>query len=134
MNNKDMKYFEVAKSLSFLSDFTEAQIGAIIVLKNEIIATGYNRNKTHPTQYHFAKLANNPKAILLHAEMSCYIKIMNSNRDFSQARIYTYRQNKIKQLANSKPCDICIIPIKLLGIREIYYTTSDGYCNEFLPI
>lgn len=132
MNDKDIKYFEVAKSMSLLSDFKRVHIGAVVVLKNEIIATGRNTIKTHPLQSHYANLVNRPHAILLHAEMSCLIKLVDTKHDLSNAKIYIFRQSKSGLLSIAKPCSICSRALRDFGIKQIYYTTNRGYCNELL--
>ena len=46
----NIKYFNIAKEVSKLSDFKRIKIGCCIVLKHEVIATGYNTKKSHPLQ------------------------------------------------------------------------------------
>lgn len=130
IDTKDLKYFNVAKSLSLLSDFQRTKLGAVVVLKGEVIATGYNRRKTHPYQSQWAIIAKRKEAIYLHAEMSCLIKLLNTKHDLSNAKIYIFRQTKKLNLAIAAPCEICTLALKAFGIKQIYYTTTDGYVEE----
>ena len=121
MNKKDIKYFEVAKSLSLLSSFHREHIGAIIVLKNEIIAVGQNMQKSHPIQAYWAGRANNPNAIYIHAEISCLTKL-NTDIDLSAAKFYIFRQNRQNEVALAKPCNSCRLAIVSHGIKAVSYT------------
>lgn len=138
MNNKDMYYFNKAKEASELSDFNKIHIGAIAVYKNVMIAKGYNVTKTNPIQKiynHYRQLDWNkgvqpiPK---LHAEMMVVTKIKHLDIDFSKVKIYVYRENMNGELAISRPCKACMKAIKDLGIKNIYYTTNDGYAKEVI--
>lgn len=50
IKNKDLRYLNVAKEVSKCSDFKRANIGCCIVYKNDILAVGYNSEKTHTLQ------------------------------------------------------------------------------------
>ena len=51
------KYFELAKNASKLSDYNKnnIRIGAILVYKNKVIASGWNTKKTNPMQLYYNK-------------------------------------------------------------------------------
>ena len=68
--------------------------------------------------------------IKLHAEISCinFIKYLDIN--FSKVKLYIYRIRKDKPFGLSRPCPSCMAAIKDLGIRDIYYTSDDGYVCE----
>lgn len=136
ISHREMKFFDVARSMAKLSTWSEEpreQTGAVIVLRNEIIATGYNRRKTSPAQAHWAERAGRPEAIWQHAEISALDKIggivPKFRRDLHIAKIFVYRETKIG-LALAKPCEICSLAIEAFGIEHIYYTTDGGYGYE----
>lgn len=52
--------------------------------------------------------------------------------NFTKVKLYIYRIRKDRDFGMSKPCDSCMAAIKDLGIRQIYYTTDDGYVFEKL--
>ena len=138
MTHKDIYYFNKAKEISKRSDFNKIHIGCIIVYKNTILTKGYNTNKTNPlqklyNQYRTLKWNNNVQPIpKLHAEMMCILKIMHLDIDFSKVKLYIYRQDLKGNLAMCRPCKACMKAIKDLKIKNIYYTTNDGYVKEII--
>lgn len=132
ITNKDQKYFSLANDLCKLSDFRPERVGCVITLKNEVISVGYNTRKTHPFQAKHSTKAGNKLAICMHAETSAIIKIMHSGVNFSRVKIYVYRQGMTGNKLLARPCKICMGMIKSLGIRNIYYSTNNGYAFEKL--
>lgn len=63
--------------------------------------------------------------------MSALIPLINKE-DLSRASIYVYRQLKDGSLGMCRPCKACMALIKNLGIRKVYYTTYDGYAEEYI--
>ena len=49
---------------------------------------------------------------------------------FSKVKLYIYRIRKDQPFGLSRPCPSCMAAIKDLGIKDIYYTTNDGYVYE----
>lgn len=52
------------------------------------------------------------------------------NINFSKVKLYIYRIRKSQPFGIARPCPSCMAAIKDLGIRDIYYTTDDGYSYE----
>ncbi len=136
ITTRDMKFFDVARSMAKLSTWSEIsreQIGAVIVLRNEIISTGYNRRKSSPSQAYWAKKAGRAEAIFAHAEISALEKIggiiPRFRRDLHLAKIFVYRETSLG-LGLAKPCEICTLAIKEFGIPHVYFTTDSGYGYE----
>ena len=132
--NTDYRYFEKARQVATISDFSKFHIGCVAVYQGQIIGSGFNCNKTHPKQKFYNKYRNPSEAMLpkLHAEISCLNQIRNYNIDFSKVKLYIYRIRKDQPFGMSRPCPSCMAAIKDLGIKEIYYTTNDGYSYEKL--
>jgi tRNA(Arg) A34 adenosine deaminase TadA len=133
----NLKYFNLAKQNARLSTFSNKrrlQIGAIIVFKNKVIASGFNTNKTNPLQRTFAFLTNNHEAIYSHAEINVIYKVIRekyNKKDFEEMDIYIYREVD-SGLGLSKPCNICEACIKTFIFRNVYYTSENGYvCENF---
>lgn len=133
------KYFDLAKKVSYLSDFCGNTIsrhtGCVIVYKNSVVSVGWNVDKEHPMQKYYNKLRGfNTDACKnsLHAEMYALIKSEELDIDWSKAIVFTYRMYNNSKLAIARPCKACMAAIKDRGIRHIYYTTSDGYACEVL--
>lgn len=66
----------------------------------------------------------------LHAEINCINFIRHLNINFSKVKLYIYRIRKDQPFGLSRPCPSCMVAIKDLGIKDIYYTTNDGYVHE----
>lgn len=135
MFKKDIKFFNVAKSLSKISDFNRIHIGAIIVHNNEVLGSGYNQRKSHPLQkklngLRFHKFFTDSSKHYLHAEMEAIIH--SKNKDLKGASIYVYRENMHGDIAMCRPCPACMAKIKEKGIKKIFYTTNDGFVEEIL--
>ena len=131
LRKKDIKFFKIAKEISRLSRFPRIKIGAIVVQKNRIISTGYNKVKTHPLQKEYnhnceydIDLATN----FIHAEIDALKNI--SYMDLSSACIYIFRMNAHGKLAMCRPCPACMSLIRDCKIKHVYYTTDKGYAYE----
>lgn len=122
-----------------MSDFKRVHIGCIAVYKNQILSVGYNTNKTHPLQKKYNKFRNinydNVEPIpFLHAEMSCLLQIREMDIDFNKVELYIYREDRNGNLSMCRPCKACMKMIDTLGIKNIYYTTNNGYAKEVRKI
>jgi deoxycytidylate deaminase len=132
ISNNNIKYFNVAKEVSRLSNFHKQHIGCVVVYKHQIISVGYNQTKTHTLQAIYNRYRDiQGKNIQhsIHAEIDALLKIRFFDIDWSKVHIYIYRDHKTtKQLMISKPCPACMAYIKSFGIRHIYYTDDNAYC------
>jgi len=133
MNKKKIKYFNLAKQKANLSDFDRIHIGCIAVNNNKILSTGFNSKKTHPLQAHYDQFRdpenNSNYDHSLHAEMSCLIPLWNKNINWKKVDLYIYRIRKDIGLGLAYPCKSCITAIKDLGIKNVYYTTNNGFAH-----
>ena len=132
------EFFKAAKKCSEQSNYNGAsnvKIGAVAVFRRAIIAQGYNQNKTHPLQqryniYRYNVNGNHYYPSKMHAEMELISKIRYLDINFSEVEIYVYRETKDGRKALAKPCLACTKALKDLGIKKVFYTTNDGYCEE----
>lgn len=126
MLKKDERYIEIARQISKLSDYKKTKIGAVIVLKNEIVSVGYNKHKSHPIMQVFNKKYRgfNTKESNIHAEMNALMKCKHINT--KGATIYIYRELRDGSLGNCFPCPACQRRIITAGIKRIVYTDYDG--------
>lgn len=131
------KYLEMAKEVSHNSDFPRFHLGAVLMYKGSVLATGYNSCKTSPVQKKYNRereyLTNASYAHTncLHAEVHCLNKIKYLDIDFSKAILFVYREHRNGKKALARPCPACTKMIKDLGIKNVVYTTENGYCNEY---
>ena len=133
MTKTQMSFFRMAKNASELSDFPRIKIGAIVVNKHRVVSSGCNSfTKRHRLQVKYNRERfDEPSDGCVHAEMSALIPLVNKE-DLSRASIYVYRQLKDGSLGMCRPCKACMALIKNLGIRKVYYTTYDGYAEEYI--
>lgn len=135
LTKKSLRYFEIARSVSKLSNFktTSKHIGCIVVCDNRVISSGYNSNKTSPLQKKYNKLRFDCDSTphTLHAETDALKPLLDRHDiDFKSVKLYIYRETANGSKGLAKPCESCMALIKNLGIREINYTSDDGYCFE----
>ena len=134
MTKKELRYFNVAKSVALCSPHPRFYIGTCIVSKHQIISVSSNQVKSHPIQkqlniFRFSPCDSSKDRI--HAELSAILKVKNKE-DLQNASIYVYRINRQNKLGMARPCEACMTKIKEIGIKTIYYTTPDGFCREDL--
>lgn len=129
-----MKYFAKAAKVASISDFKQVHFGCIAVYKSTIIGAGFNTNKTHPIQKYYNRYREEPGnshfSPKLHAEINCLNQIRHLDIDFSKVKLYIYRARNDRAYSLSRPCPSCMAAIKDLGVKDIYYTSDDGYVHE----
>ncbi len=116
-----MKFFTLAKKLSYHSDHTQHRHGSVITRRNKIVSVGYNKNRTSPRSPH--------KWNRLHAET---VAIINAKEDLNGCEIYIYRETKHGDPAMSRPCPSCYSQIKEAGIKKIYYSVDGSFKEEIV--
>jgi deoxycytidylate deaminase len=113
-------FFRLAKKISLRSP-SRYKLGALISKKNCIISVGWNNmNKTHSKA--------NSSHRYLHAEIHALL-----GTDYEETKggtLYTYRETLNGDIAQSRPCSSCLEAIKLSGIKEICYSTYEGFIKE----
>lgn len=134
LNKIDYKYFNKARQTALISDYHKIHIGCVAVCQGQVIGLGCNCNKTHPTQKYYNRYRKQSDSLLpkLHAEISCINQIKHFGANFAKVKLYIYRIRKDQPFGMARPCPSCMAAIKDLGIRDIYYTTNDGYVHERL--
>lgn len=118
--------FRLARSMSYISDHDGYKLGAVIYRKKKPIGLGYNHNvKTHPLmkRYHVRH------SFRIHAELNAILSVRHKH-DLTDCTLVVYRETKKGDLALSKPCEECTKIIKSFGIKEIRYTTAEGWSKE----
>lgn len=134
IKNSDYKFFEKARNIAVISDYGKTHIGCVAVYQGQVVALGCNCNKTHPAQKYYNRYRKPSDSMLpkLHAEISCLNQLKHFDLNFTKVRLYIYRIRKDQPFGLSRPCPSCMAAIKDLGIKDIYYTTNDGYAYECL--
>ena len=134
LRNTDYKSFLKARQVATISDYYKTHIGCVAVYQGQVIGLGCNTNKTHPVQKFYNRYREPSDTMLpkLHAEISCINQIKHLNINFSKVKLYIYRIRKDQPYGMARPCPSCMAAIRDLGIRDIYYTTNEGYSYERL--
>jgi deoxycytidylate deaminase len=115
-----MKFFNLAKRLSYKSDYHTHRLGAVIVRNNDVVGIGFNKRKTHP----LSKTRFNN----IHAELSA---ILNAGLESLEGcDIYVYRETRHGETAIARPCLHCLEMLKSLSVSRMYYTTGNGFSEE----
>lgn len=132
MTKNDYRYFSKARQAATISDYYKTHVGCVAVYQGNIIGIGCNCNKTHPVQKFYNKYRTPSESMppKLHAEISCINSIRNFDINFSKVKLYIYRIRNDQPFGLSRPCPSCMAAIIDLGIKDIYYTTNDGYVHE----
>lgn len=134
MTKRELRYFNLAKSVALCSLHPRFFIGCVIISQHKILAVATNQIKSHPEQKKLNKFrfaACDSSKDLIHAELSAILKVKNKDELYN-ANLFVFRINKQDKIGNCKPCPACMVKIKAVGIKTIYYTTADGFCKEDL--
>ena len=130
------KYFNLAKEASHFSDFHgNSHLGCVFIYKNKPISATWNTMKTNPLQKEYNKYRNfenindvNNGAV--HAEMASIIKTKYLDVDWSKVEVFVYREHKDGTYSMARPCEACMKALYDRGIKDIDYTTSNGFAYE----
>lgn len=130
--------FELSKNASTFSD-CNIKVGSVIMYKNKVISVGYNINKSNPIQKRYNKYRTTKDREFdiekhdngLHSEhMALRNAVRLFNGDLSKCSIFVYSAKKNGSTRLSRPCKACYNLLKDYGIKNMYYTTENGYNYE----
>ena len=128
MSDRSKKTGLVSKSLServkllAMSSDSTRRVGCVLLKKGKMVVSTTNvEGKTHPIQSEFANRAGQPYRISLHAEIRALIKARTKADTLVVGRV-----SKSNELCLSKPCPVCQLAISESGIKNIYYSDTDG--------
>lgn len=116
----DTHMIDIARKISYKSQYDKYRIGAVICDKSKILGIGFNRHKTHP------KAPNKYK--FLHAEVDACLGIKENLLD--RATIYVYREKKDGTIGMAKPCVTCHGFLSAVGVKTMVYSTNEGIKKE----
>lgn len=139
INKKEKRHFDYARRISLKSDFERTPFGVVVLYKGRVVGTGYNSHKTNPVQKRYDQFRtfryNNGSYIKhsIHAEVDAlYPLIDRDDINWDKVQVYIYRRCKSREHGMARPCPACMNLIKELGIKNIYYTTDDGFAHELV--
>lgn len=141
LSNFDMRMFEKAYEIAGESDFETFHLGAVITYKRHIVSMACNTRKTSPHQkyynrrYREFRRGTTPAVHTLHAEMRALNLIpypLGKDMDWSKVNVYIYRiaPGLPNHRGLARPCPACMAALRDCGVRNIYYTTDNGFAYE----
>jgi len=121
----------LAKLATSIEKVAGARVSSCVVLKNNILSFGFNKRKSHPFQ---AKFGKNEECIFLHAEIDAIKNALKctSVEDLQRCTLYIYRSKKVNGVETNglaKPCVGCMRAIVSFNIKNVVYSTDDGYAT-----
>ncbi len=137
MTAAELRCFEHAKHMAEMSSFLRARIGCVVTYKGDVLAAGWNSNKTHPVQAHYNKYRNlGPAAssspAQLHAETAALVQLRGEDVPWDKVDVFVYRLRRDRPHGLAKPCAACQRYMRDLGIRSVWYTGDDSYIHEVI--
>lgn len=134
--SKDLYYLGIAKSVAARSTCLRRNYGAVIVAKDEIIATGYNgaargvldclsRGTCRREELHVPKGERYELCVAVHAEQNAIISA--ARRDMIGATLYIVGlEHSTGMLADPHPCLMCQRSILNSGVSRVVGLTGGG--------
>jgi tRNA(Arg) A34 adenosine deaminase TadA len=114
--------FALAKNIASNSPYGKIRHGAILVKGGSVINASFNKENYSS----FGKRFRSPQRghATVHAELGC---ILGLPRDVTSGTdLYVCRINRRGEFRFSKPCSMCHEALKHVGVKRVYYTTSDN--------
>jgi deoxycytidylate deaminase len=111
------KYAKLTEKVAHKSSF-RVRMGCVIVKGNSVLSIGINNGeKTHPKSLH--------PFHSLHAEVDAVASA--KGEDLSNSTAYVARLFKDNTLGMAKPCQYCETLLRRCGVKEVWYSTKDGW-------
>lgn len=114
----------MAKKLSIKNQDMRRQFGAIVADGSKMLSSGRNRS-SHSKIPKIVSEKTGKRYYGLHAELDALLKCSYNMRN---ATVYVYGQNRRSgKSIYSKPCELCEIFLKRVGIKTVVFSTYTGY-------
>lgn len=111
--------FKHAIKIAQTSIWYPYKLGAVVVRQGKVIGRGANGIRKHG----YSHIYNFP--MTLHAEAAA---ILNTPKHLLEGSdLYVVRISKNNEVRMSKPCDCCITLAKMVGIKNVHYSTHNDY-------
>lgn len=130
MNSTFKRLVEVAKALKLTEQTGRCFHSAFLIKQGKVIGIGINRyGKTNriSATYTPTKITNIKNFVpSIHAEVDLLGKIKRI-KDYSKHNVVVIRIDNQDKLSNSKPCICCHSVLEQYNIKNIYYSTQNGF-------
>lgn len=137
MTTSETRCFEYAKHMAEMRNFPRARVGCVVAYKGNVLAAGWNSNKTHPVQAHYNQYRKlrpsaSPSPAQLHAETAALVQLRNEDIPWDKVDVFVYRLRRDRLHGIARPCNACQRYMRDLGIKSIWYTGDDSYIHEVI--
>lgn len=125
LTRKHQAWLDLAVKLALTSTCRQ-QHGAVIVIRNSVLALGTNKFRNHP------KIMDDFDHCSRHAETDALRSVIKRSSwvDLRKAVVYVARVGSHGTLRLSRPCNTCWNELTNAGIRTVVYTTDRGGVME----
>ena len=114
--------FSLARNIAHNSPYGKIRHGAVLTKGGSIINASFNKDNYTSFGSRFRSPLRGHATV--HAELGC---ILGLPRDVtSGADLYVCRINRKGEFRFSKSCSMCHEALKHVGVKRVYYTTSDN--------
>lgn len=117
--------FRAAIAAALGSEDYQFKLGAAIFSKKRLISIGANNAKTHPLSRFYGR------PVTIHAEMQAIIRAKNIVDSLEGMILVVARVKRNGELGLARPCLGCQNIIRLHNIKEVWYTTENGWAKEY---
>lgn len=121
-SQRQQRFFELAKRAALESIYGKLRHGAVIVKGGSIVSFGFNKSNHCQFGNRFRNNLINGHATQ-HAEISAVLGMPRASTE--GADIYVVRVNNQGKWRMSKPCSMCEDALKFVGVKRVFYTTSE---------
>ena len=114
--------FSLARNIAHNSPYGKIRHGAVLTKGGSIINASFNKDNYTSFGSRFRSPLRGHATV--HAELGC---ILGLPRDVTSGTdLYVCRINRKGEFRFSKPCSMCHEALKHVGVKRVYYTTSDN--------
>lgn len=114
--------FSLARNVAANSPYGKIRHGAVLTKGGSIINASFNKDNYTSFGSRFRSPLRGHATV--HAELGC---ILGLPRDVTSGTdLYVCRINRKGEFRFSKPCSMCHEALKHVGVKRVYYTTSDN--------
>lgn len=117
--------FRAALAAAMQSEDYQYKLGAAIFAKKRLISVGANNAKTHPLSRFYGR------PVTVHAEMQAIIRAKNVVESLEGMVLIVARIKRNGEIGMARPCSGCQAIIRQNGIKEVWYTTENGWAKEY---
>jgi dCMP deaminase len=120
----DKRFLRIAREVSSWSKDPSKGIGAVAVLDNRVVATGYNGfPECVPDEVEWLTDAETKRSLIIHAEMNLLMDASRTNRSLVGSTLYVY---------GLIICPNCMKHMVAAGVNRIVYSNlyDDPFWNE----